>query len=366
MTSAASSANTDLVSSSSVQVVVQVDPKLLHLVRKLCTAADSGSGTTARSSNENTAVRDDDASVLLLCVKNAESIVQILRSQHREYQRKDVAKLTTAVEAAIQHILSAGSSSSSSSKKRKQQEAKEEAEYDKAAAARDAACMGGGGLNALLRGRYKQVSLDRSQQQQQRQAQEETLSTATELSAAAATTSTTATSLASLTTTKMILNGGSTLNGTSRSAASISVVEDATERTTIGNPETGNHSSANEQTENGGGSKQNQAEELPPSRSNVKRKKVKRVVVRRSSTSGSGDDLGLGLQQQQQQQAFMLPVAVRPTERYADLGGMGDVIQMIRQLVEYPVTRPELYRHLGVDPPRGVLLRGPPGTYVFA
>lgn len=51
----------------------------------------------------------------------------------------------------------------------------------------------------------------------------------------------------------------------------------------------------------------------------------------------------------------------RPTERYTDLGGMGDVLLQIRQLVEYPLVRPELYRHLGVDPPRGVLMRGPPG-----
>lgn len=52
----------------------------------------------------------------------------------------------------------------------------------------------------------------------------------------------------------------------------------------------------------------------------------------------------------------------RPTERYTDLGGLSATVQTVRQLVEYPITRPELYRHLGVDPPRGVLLRGPPGT----
>ncbi|CAJ1957134.1 unnamed protein product [Cylindrotheca closterium] len=51
----------------------------------------------------------------------------------------------------------------------------------------------------------------------------------------------------------------------------------------------------------------------------------------------------------------------RPSERYSDLGGMDDVLQQIRQLVEYPLVRPEIYRHLGVHPPRGVLLRGPPG-----
>ena len=51
----------------------------------------------------------------------------------------------------------------------------------------------------------------------------------------------------------------------------------------------------------------------------------------------------------------------RPTERYTDLGGMEEILVQIRQLVEYPLVRPELYRHLGVDPPRDVLLRGPPG-----
>jgi hypothetical protein len=59
--------------------------------------------------------------------------------------------------------------------------------------------------------------------------------------------------------------------------------------------------------------------------------------------------------------SFLSPVA-RPAERYTDLGGLDAAIQELRQLVEYPILRPELYRHLGVDPPRGVLLRGPPGT----
>jgi ribosome biogenesis ATPase len=58
--------------------------------------------------------------------------------------------------------------------------------------------------------------------------------------------------------------------------------------------------------------------------------------------------------------SFLTPVS-RPNERYQDLGGMADILQQIRQLIEYPLLRPELYHHLGVDPPRGVLLRGPPG-----
>jgi ribosome biogenesis ATPase len=53
--------------------------------------------------------------------------------------------------------------------------------------------------------------------------------------------------------------------------------------------------------------------------------------------------------------------APRPTERYSNLGGMDATLQQIKELVEYPLLRPEVYTHLGVQPPRGILLRGPPG-----
>jgi ribosome biogenesis ATPase len=33
----------------------------------------------------------------------------------------------------------------------------------------------------------------------------------------------------------------------------------------------------------------------------------------------------------------------------------------VREIIEYPLLHPEIYRHLGVEPPRGVLLHGPPG-----
>ena len=46
---------------------------------------------------------------------------------------------------------------------------------------------------------------------------------------------------------------------------------------------------------------------------------------------------------------------------YANLGGMDEVLQQVRELVEYPLMHPEIYAHLGVEPPRGVLLHGPPG-----
>ncbi len=47
---------------------------------------------------------------------------------------------------------------------------------------------------------------------------------------------------------------------------------------------------------------------------------------------------------------------------YDDIGGMADTIRQLREMVELPLRYPELFTRLGVDPPRGVLLHGPPGT----
>jgi len=47
---------------------------------------------------------------------------------------------------------------------------------------------------------------------------------------------------------------------------------------------------------------------------------------------------------------------------YDDVGGMSDTIRQLREMVELPLRYPELFTRLGVDPPKGVLLHGPPGT----
>jgi proteasome regulatory subunit len=52
----------------------------------------------------------------------------------------------------------------------------------------------------------------------------------------------------------------------------------------------------------------------------------------------------------------------KPTISYTDIGGLGDQIREIREAVEYPLLRSELYKKVGVDPPKGVLLIGSPGT----
>ncbi len=52
----------------------------------------------------------------------------------------------------------------------------------------------------------------------------------------------------------------------------------------------------------------------------------------------------------------------RPETGYAEIGGLDDVITQIRETVEYPLTKAELFSRLGVRPPKGVLLQGAPGT----
>lgn len=46
---------------------------------------------------------------------------------------------------------------------------------------------------------------------------------------------------------------------------------------------------------------------------------------------------------------------------YSDLGGIDKELQQIRELVELPLKHPELFDNLGIKPPKGILLHGPPG-----
>lgn len=64
------------------------------------------------------------------------------------------------------------------------------------------------------------------------------------------------------------------------------------------------------------------------------------------------------------------PKAVEMTEEesisfgvnYEDIGGLGDEIKKVREIIELPLKHPEIFQKLGIEPPKGVLLHGPPGT----
>jgi transitional endoplasmic reticulum ATPase len=51
-----------------------------------------------------------------------------------------------------------------------------------------------------------------------------------------------------------------------------------------------------------------------------------------------------------------------PRVTWEDIGDLEDAKQKIRELVELPLRHPELFKHLGIEPPKGILLIGPPGT----
>merc|ERR1719476_616078 len=58
----------------------------------------------------------------------------------------------------------------------------------------------------------------------------------------------------------------------------------------------------------------------------------------------------------------VMKVDKAPLESYADIGGLEQQIQEIKEAVELPMTHPEIYEDIGIKPPKGVILYGPPGT----
>mmetsp|Transcript_16793 Transcript_16793/g.38484 ORF Transcript_16793/g.38484 Transcript_16793/m.38484 type:complete len:840 (+) Transcript_16793:291-2810(+) len=237
----------------------------------------------------------------------ADQVAEWLRDKYREYQRKDRTRLSRQVQTILTNM----------------EEKLEENDYDKEARAhdeqREKISTNSNGLNASLTQRYRKL-------QQKRDAEEEANRA---LQAAEA-----------------------------GDLAEIDEMIDTSEENGEDNHGSVSKKRTREDSSNGNNQSllEKRASKLVSGGKSTKRKKPS--SARRGSTKSgasgpgmSGKDAG----------ANLCEAVPRPTERYSDLGGMGDVLTQIRQLVEYPLVRPELYRHLGVDPPRGVLLRGPPG-----
>ena len=60
--------------------------------------------------------------------------------------------------------------------------------------------------------------------------------------------------------------------------------------------------------------------------------------------------------------ARVMQVEESPDVSYADIGGLEEQLRDVRETVELPMRRPELFETVGITPPSGVLLHGPPGT----
>ncbi len=52
----------------------------------------------------------------------------------------------------------------------------------------------------------------------------------------------------------------------------------------------------------------------------------------------------------------------KPEVIWENIGGLKAQVEELKEVVEYPLTKPELFKEIGIDPPKGVLLHGPPGT----
>ena len=56
----------------------------------------------------------------------------------------------------------------------------------------------------------------------------------------------------------------------------------------------------------------------------------------------------------------------KPDVTYNDLGGCKEQLERLREVVELPLLHPKRFINLGIDPPKGVLLYGPPGKTLTA
>lgn len=88
--------------------------------------------------------------------------------------------------------------------------------------------------------------------------------------------------------------------------------------------------------------------------------RVEEGGVQEGNVQVTGEDLLAGL-------ARVRPSALRevavevPRVRWGDIGGMSEVKRALQECVEWPLTRPEAFVRMGIPPPKGVLLYGPPG-----
>ncbi|KAH8082458.1 AAA family ATPase [Cristinia sonorae] len=82
------------------------------------------------------------------------------------------------------------------------------------------------------------------------------------------------------------------------------------------------------------------------------------TVVTILDTENAADDINSDTKKQD---TSLIQRSAGP-DAYASVGGLDKQIAQVRDLIEIPLTRPELFRHFGLKPPRGILLHGPPGT----
>ncbi|KZV77222.1 AAA-domain-containing protein [Peniophora sp. CONT] len=84
-------------------------------------------------------------------------------------------------------------------------------------------------------------------------------------------------------------------------------------------------------------------------------------IGKRKTRASRADDAGSGVKRSRTGGGAISKEHTPPTARLADLGGVEPCVEKMLELVAMPLCHPEIYLHTGVQPPRGVLLHGPPG-----
>ena len=97
---------------------------------------------------------------------------------------------------------------------------------------------------------------------------------------------------------------------------------------------------------------------------NVMGQRVDLVVI---STNPSGpviinDSTKVTVSEESAKAGQVLKEGEAPSITYEDIGGLGNAVDRVREMIELPLRHPELFKRLGVEAPKGVLLHGPPGT----
>jgi transitional endoplasmic reticulum ATPase len=97
---------------------------------------------------------------------------------------------------------------------------------------------------------------------------------------------------------------------------------------------------------------------------NIMGKRVDLVVI---STNPSGpviisDSTGVIISEESAKAAAALKEGGIPSITYEDIGGLKNEVAKVREMIELPLRHPELFKRLGVEAPKGVILHGPPGT----
>ena len=297
-----------------------INPKLLHLVQKIVSHAQTTTTSTATTPKKPT----------------LEYVIHCLRTQNVEYQRKNMDRLKKQVETALTYVLKNQQEQAANSNKKSQTPFNSPA---------------GGELGKRSRSKQKQ-NASSSEQKEEEQQQEEEISSEEE-----------ADRLYDAQREEIVDN--SALNASLRkryeklqkerdaAAAAEAAAVAAAAATKLAEENANNKLLEEANNSNAGESTNNKS-------------RKRKLSERRKSKSSSSKRAQLGndnfMDGDDDDKASLLRPVPRPVERYSDLGGMDHVMKQIRELVEYPLVRPELYAHLGVGPPRGILLQGPPGT----